>query len=70
MVCSGTHYTATLMTAPKKQRPWISVVLGLVFGTALIIAVLNGGQCERYERKMERQKMMREYLDSMRNQRK
>jgi len=58
------------MTAPKKQRPWISVVLGLVFGTALIIAVLNGGQCERYERKMERQKMMREYLDSMRNQRK
>ncbi len=58
------------MTAPKKQRPWISVVLGLVFGAALIIAVLNGGQCERYERKMERQKMMREYLDSMRNQRK
>lgn len=58
------------MTAQKKQRPWISVVLGLVFGAALIIAVLNGGQCERYERKMERQKMMREYLDSMRNQRK
>jgi hypothetical protein len=49
---------------------WISVLLGVVFGAALILVVLNGGQCERYERKMERQKMMRDYLDSMRKQRK
>lgn len=58
------------MTAARKQRPWISVVLGLLFGASLIIAVLNGGQCERYERKMQRQQMMREYLDSMRTQKK
>ena len=58
------------MSTRKPQRTWISVLLGLLFGAALIIAVLNGGQCERYERKMERQKLMREYLDSMRQQRK
>jgi CubicO group peptidase (beta-lactamase class C family) len=28
--------------------------------------VLNGGMCERYNRKMERQKMMREYFESQR----
>lgn len=58
------------MSSRKPQRTWISVLLGLLFGASLLIAVLNGGQCERYERKMERQKMMREYLDSMRHQRK
>lgn len=58
-----------MMSQRKRQRPWISVLLGLLFGAGLLIAVLNGGQCERYERKMERQKMMREYLDSMRRQR-
>jgi hypothetical protein len=69
MVCSGYENTHTLMSPRKPQRPWISVLLGLLFGAVLIITVLNGGQCERYERKMERQKMMREYLDSMRKQR-
>ncbi len=58
------------MKVPTRQRPWISIVLGLLFGAALVIAVLNGGQCERYERKMERQRMMREYLDSMRHRNK
>lgn len=58
------------MSTRKPQRVWISVLLGVTFGAALILAVLNGGQCERYERKMERQKMMRDYLDSMRKQRK
>lgn len=42
------------------------VALGFVFGAVLILLVLNGGMCERYERKMERQRMQREYLDSMR----
>lgn len=70
MVCFGTSYAGELMASRKPQRPWISVLLGLLFGAALLIAVLNGGQCERYERKMERQRMMREYLDSMRHQRK
>ena len=45
-------------------------MLGLLFGASLIIVVLNGGQCERYERKMERQRMMREHLESMRSQKK
>jgi hypothetical protein len=58
------------MSTRKPQRVWISVLLGVVFGAALILVVLNGGQCERYERKMARQKMMRDYLDSMRKQRK
>jgi hypothetical protein len=51
----------------RPRRPtWIPVVLGFVFGAVLILLVLNGGMCERYERKMERQRMMREHMDSMR----
>jgi hypothetical protein len=43
------------------------MVLGLVFGTVLVVLVLNGGMCERYERRMQRQKLMQEYLNSQRN---
>jgi cytochrome oxidase assembly protein ShyY1 len=70
MVRSCTTHAFGIMTSSRKQRPWISVVLGLLFGASLIILVLNGGQCERYERKMERQRMMREHLESMRSQKK
>lgn len=56
--------------AAMKEKPprntWIPIVLGIVFGAVLIVMVLNGGMCERYERRMERQRMMQEYLDSMR----
>ncbi len=52
--------------ARPKRSTWIPVVLGFVFGAVLILLVLNGGMCDRYERKMERQRMMREYMDSMR----
>lgn len=51
--------------ATKKQL--IPVVLGLIFGAVLIALVLNGGMCERYNRKMERQRYMRQYLESQRS---
>lgn len=49
------------------RKSVITMVLGLVFGTVLVIMVLNGGMCERYERRMQRQKLMQEYLNSQRN---
>jgi hypothetical protein len=48
------------------RRSTITIVLGIVFGTILVILVLNGGMCERYERRMQRQKLMQEYLNSQR----
>lgn len=52
---------------PERKRQVIPVVLGLVFGVVLLILVINGGMCERYERKMQRQQMMRHYIDSVRS---
>ncbi|MBU3699994.1 MAG: hypothetical protein FGM33_08310 [Candidatus Kapabacteria bacterium] len=49
-----------------KKTPVVPIVMGLVFGAVLIMLVLNGGMCERYERKMERQRQMRDYLESQR----
>jgi hypothetical protein len=49
------------------RKSMITIVLGLVFGTILVLLVLNGGMCERYERRMQRQKLMQEYLNSQRN---
>jgi hypothetical protein len=54
------------MTDKRSRNSWIPIVLGIVFGSILIVMVLNGGMCERYERRMQRQRMMQEYLDSMR----
>ena len=51
---------------PKRRTPVTSIVLGGVFGVILLIMVLNGGMCQRYRRKMERQKQMREYFESQR----
>lgn len=51
---------------PKHRTPVTSIVLGGVFGVILLIMVLNGGMCQRYSRKMERQKQMREYFESQR----
>lgn len=47
-------------------RSKITIALGLVFGTVLVIMVLNGGMCERYERRMHRQKLMQDYYNSQR----
>lgn len=51
---------------PKRRTALTSIVLGGVFGVILLIMVLNGGMCQRYNRKMERQKQMREYFESQR----
>lgn len=53
-------------TGTERRTPIAPIVLGCVFGAILIGMVLNGGMCERYNRKMERQKMMREYFESQR----
>ena len=70
MVCDRLPYTgagAFVTERPSpSRRTWVPIALGFVFGAVLILLVLNGGMCERYERKMERQRMQREYLDSMR----
>ena len=51
---------------PEKKTPVIPIVMGVAFGVVLMILVLNGGMCERYNRKMERQRQMREYFESQR----
>lgn len=48
------------------RRSMRTIVLGLVFGTVLVVMVLRGGMCERYERQMETQRAMKEYLNSQR----
>lgn len=50
----------------RRRTPVVPLVLGAIFGAVLIALVLNGGMCERYNRKMERQRLMREYLESQR----
>ncbi len=57
------------MNTKAQRMKWIPIILGIVFGAVLLVLVLNGGMCERYERKMQRQRMMRDQLDSMRHQR-
>lgn len=51
---------------PEKKTPVIPIVMGVAFGVVLMILVLNGGMCERYNRKLERQRQMREYFESQR----
>ena len=51
----------------ERRTPIVPIVLGCVFGAVLIAMVLNGGMCERYNRKMERQRYMRQYLESQRS---
>ncbi len=53
---------------PERRRQVMPILLGFGFGIILIILVLNGGMCERYQRKMERQEMMRHYIDSVRSE--
>lgn len=50
----------------QKRKRIIITVMTALFAIALLFLVSRGGMCERYERKMERQRLMRDYLDSMR----
>lgn len=49
-----------------RPTPKAPIFMALLFGIVLVVLVLNGGMCERYNRKMERQKLMREYFESQR----
>ena len=53
------------MTSPKRSNSLIYAAAAL-FGVVLLLLVVNGGMCERYNRKMQRQQLMRQYLDSIR----
>ena len=53
------------MTSSKRSNNWIYGA-AVVFGVVLVALVVNGGMCERYNRKMQRQQLMRQYLDSIR----
>ncbi|MCX6139959.1 MAG: hypothetical protein NTX15_03885 [Candidatus Kapabacteria bacterium] len=54
------------MNDKRKRNEWIPIALGAVFGAVLLILVLNGGMCERYNKRMQRQQLMQDYLNSLR----
>lgn len=49
-----------------KRKRIIITIMTVAFCAALLFLISRGGMCERYERKMERQRLMRDYIDSMR----
>lgn len=56
----------------KTEREKVNrfVVIGTVlFAIAFFVVVFNGSTCERYNRRMERQQMMQQYLDTLKHQR-
>lgn len=57
--------TTSAPTPRRKHRPLLTA-LTILFCAAFFFAILRGGMCERYERKMERMNSMRQYIDSMR----
>jgi|GEM_PF-486317 len=66
MVCDRLSNTGMSESAPKKSQRPILTVLTILFCAAFFIAIMRGGMCERYERKMDRMNLMRQYIDSMR----
>ena len=52
----------------KRRRDRVVFTLAAVFAVIFTLLVMNSGQCERYERKMERQQLMRKYIDSVRHE--
>lgn len=54
------------MSTKENGKRILITVLTVAFGIVLLLLVSRGGMCERYERKMERQRLMRDYIDSMR----
>ena len=56
----------TPIPGEQKRKRIIITAMTALFAIAMLFLVSRGGMCERYERKMERQRLMRDYLDSMR----
>lgn len=52
---------------PRRIKPLVTA-LTVLFCAAMFIAIMRGGMCERYERKMLRQDLMRHYIDSVRSE--
>jgi hypothetical protein len=50
------------------RRKWVIPTLTVVFLAVFYLLVFNGGQCERYDRKMNRMQRMRHYYDSIRRE--
>ncbi|CAN5452075.1 hypothetical protein BH10BAC6_BH10BAC6_16200 [soil metagenome] len=66
MVCNRLSNAGMSVSAPKKSHRPILTALTILFCAAFFIAIMRGGMCERYERKMDRMNSMRQYIDSMR----
>ncbi len=66
MVCDRLSNTAMTDPAPKRNHRPLLTLLTILFCAAFFIAIMRGGMCERYERKMDRMNSMRHYIDSMR----
>jgi len=52
----------------KRRRDRAVFTLAAVFAVIFTLLLLNSGQCERYEKKMQRQQLMKNYIDSVRHE--
>lgn len=66
MVCDRLSNTAMTTPTSKSSQRRLLTLMTVLFCAAFFIAIMRGGMCERYERKMERMNSMRHYIDSMR----
>lgn len=49
-----------------KRTNIVPVIMAVAFAVIFFALVANGGQCERYNKKMERQEQLRKYYESLR----
>ena len=56
------------MRFERRERNVVITSLTIIFIVVVMMLIANGGQCERYERKMLRQQLMREQIDSIRRE--
>lgn len=52
----------------RRERNVVITSLTIIFIVVMMMLIGNGGQCERYERKMLRKQLMREQIDSLRRE--
>jgi hypothetical protein len=56
----------TTRTDEPRSKRLVITVMTVSFAAMMLFMFTRGGTCERYEKKMQRQESMRNYLDSMR----